>query len=92
MDSPEASTTDTLILYHYEGCPFCSMVRGPMEQLGLSVELRDILRNPVFRDELVSARGRTTVPVLRITSADGQERWMPESRDIIHYLLQTYGG
>ncbi len=80
-----------LTLYHYEGCPFCSLARQPIERLGIDVELRDILRNPEYRRELADARGRTTVPVLRISSADGDERWMPESRDIVHYLESTYG-
>jgi hypothetical protein len=41
-----------------------------------------------------SGRRENTVtepaPVLRITSPDGSERWMPESRDIVRYLEQTY--
>ena len=87
----EAPAKEKLALYHYEGCPFCSIARRPIEALGLEVELRDILQNPAYREELASARGRTTVPVLRITGADGEDRWMPESRDIVHYIESTYG-
>jgi glutaredoxin 2 len=29
--------------------------------------------------------------VLRIIGADGEERWMPESADIVRYLQATYG-
>ena len=43
-----------------------------------------------YADELIEARGRATVPVLRITSPGGEERWMPESRDIVHYLEKTF--
>ena len=57
-----------------------------MDRLGLDVELREIFDEPHYREQLVEARGRATVPVLRITSPDGEERWMPESRDIVHYL------
>jgi hypothetical protein len=28
--------------------------------------------------------------VLRITSPEGEDRWMPESRDIVGYLQETY--
>jgi glutaredoxin 2 len=42
-------------------------------------------------DDLVAARGRRTVPVLRRDLADGTVDWMPESRDIIDYLQRTYG-
>jgi glutaredoxin len=82
---------DRLALYYYDGCAFCALVRSEIQDLGLDVELRNIFDDAAYRDELVAARGRTTVPVLRITSADGEERWMPESRDIVAYLQETYG-
>jgi glutathione S-transferase len=66
-------------------------VRSVIDELGLDVELRDIYGNTKHLDELREARGRTTVPVLRITGADGEDRWMPESTDIVRYLQTTYG-
>ncbi len=78
-----------LALYHYNGCPFCSMVTYGIESLGVDVELRDIFEKAEYRDELIEARGGATVPVLRITSPDGEERWMPESHDILRYLEKT---
>ncbi len=86
-DSPEE---DKLALYHYNGCPFCSMVRSVIDRLGINVELRDIVEISQHRDDLIKARGRATVPVLRITSPGGEERWMPESRDIARYLEMTF--
>lgn len=86
----ENPAEDTLALYHFRSCPFCRMVRSSIERLGLDVELRDILENPDYLDELIEARGRATVPVLRITSPDGEEHWMPESRDIVQYLEKTF--
>ncbi len=77
------------MLYHFDACPFCGMVRAGIERLGVEVELRDIHENPLHRDDLIAARGRATVPVLRITSPNGEERWMPESRDIVRYLKTT---
>jgi len=77
---------DRLALYHSQSCPFCAYVRSAIDRLGLDIELREIFDEPQFRDELIEARGRATVPVLRITSPDGEERWMPESRDIVRYL------
>ena len=81
---------DKLALYHYVGCPFCSIARSPIERLGIDVELRDIFENPQHRDDLIKARGRATVPVLRITSPSGEERWMPESGDIVRYFETTF--
>ena len=82
---------DRLALYYLPSCPFCVIVLRAIRELGIEVERRDISQNPAYRDELVAARGRATVPVLRITSPDGEERWMPESRDIVHYLQKTFG-
>lgn len=87
----ETPADDKLALYHFNGCPFCSIVRSGIDHLGLDVELRDIFEDPRYRDELIEARGRATVPVLRITSPNGEERWMPESRDIVRYLEETAG-
>ena len=89
--APSASPAqDRLALYYFDGCPFCAMVRSEIDQLGIDVELRDIMRDSQHRDDLIEARGRPTVPVLRIISPDGEDRWMPESRDISKYLKQTY--
>jgi glutaredoxin len=86
----DTPTEDKLTLYHSNTCPFCSMVRTAIDRLGLDVELRDVFQETQHRDDLVKARGRATVPVLRITSPDGEERWMPESRDIVNYLQETH--
>ena len=61
-----------------------------IDRLGVDVELRDIFQHPEHRAALIDARGRATVPVLRITSTDGEDRWMPESRDIVRFLEKTY--
>jgi glutaredoxin len=87
----ETPAQDKLILYHFEACPFCGMVRDGIERLGIDVELRDIFEDSQYRDELIEARGRATVPVLRITSPNGEERLMPESQDILRYLEKIAG-
>lgn len=79
----------TLRLYYMEGCYYCSIVRRTIDRLAIPVEYCNILREPRCRDELFQARGRTTVPVLRGTSPDG-DWWMPESLDIIRYLEQHF--
>jgi glutaredoxin len=90
--APSATAAaDRLALYISANCPFCWSVARVIDRLGLQVEMRDIYANRSYRAELVEARGRTTVPVLRIQSPDGAVRWMPESQDIIHYLEHMYG-
>ena len=61
-----------------------------MDELGLDIELRDTRSEPGYSRELADALGRTTVPVLRIETAEGEVRWMPESADIVEYLRATY--
>ncbi len=87
----EEPREDHLALYYFDGCPYCERVLRAIDALGLDVELRHIYDNSQYLDELRSARRRTTVPVLRITAPDGEERWMPESADIVRYLQATYG-
>lgn len=77
---------DKLSLYHFRGCPYCSMVSSAIDRLGLKIENRDIMQNSEYHEQLVAARGRATVPVLRIDSPDGGVRWMPESREIVRFL------
>lgn len=89
-DRYHASTEETLALYYFEACPFCRRVLTALKRLNVEVELRDIWRDPQHRTDLINARGRATVPVLRCMSGD-VDRWMPESRDIIAYLERRFG-
>jgi glutathione S-transferase len=84
-DGPEQ-----LALYATHWCFFCRRVFEAIDRLGLDIEIRDINREPVARGELLAARGRSTVPVLRITHTDGSQTWMPESRDIVRYLESRF--
>jgi hypothetical protein len=61
-----------------------------IDRLRLDVEMRNIHETPQHRKDLVAARGRSTVPVLRITSAEN-DRWMPESAEIASWLRREYG-
>lgn len=85
-----APSTDVLALYYFERCPYCRRVLAVIDELGLDVERRDILGDEGRRMELIEGTGRSTVPVLHITSADGATRWMPESADVVSYLRATY--
>ena len=80
-----------LTLYHYVGCPFCDRVWDAAERLGIVLEERNIFEDRTYREELVAARGRATVPVLRIDHEDGRVEWLPESMDIVRYLTRRSG-
>lgn len=78
--------TPKMALYYYPECPFCRRVLNAIRQTGANVELRHVWEVPEYRRELHEARGRGTVPVLRISTGDGKDRWMPESPDIVRFL------
>jgi glutaredoxin len=78
-------------VYHYEGCPYCDFVRAAARAQGVDITWRDIEREPQHRRDLVEARGRATVPVLRISREGAPDEWMPESRDIVRFFEQQGG-
>ncbi len=80
----------TLSLYHRNFCMFCSRVTGVVNQLGIEIEDKNIWKDEQALRDLQRATGRSTVPVLRIESADGQVTWMPESNDIVLYLSEMH--
>ena len=73
-----------LILYHFEGCPYCAKVRNFMTKNNISIPLKDIHANPVYRDELIKIGGKKQTPCLVI---DGKA--MYESLDIIEWLKKN---
>ncbi len=83
--------SEQLILYYRNYCGFCTRVKKVIDKLNVNVELRNIWDDDSGYDELEAAMGRATVPVLRMVNAEGQSRWMPESTEIVGYLVENYG-
>jgi glutathione S-transferase len=78
--------TARLTLYHFPACPYCVCVAREIERLTLKIEMRDILCNDDYFEELRAGGGRTRVPCLRICDDDGASDWLYESAEIISYL------
>ena len=85
-----SETDEQLQLYISRGCGFCSRVLYVIAELGIDVKTRDIYADRSAFSELIAARGRATVPVLRCTAGE-VDRYMPESADIIRYLRSRFG-
>ncbi len=83
MTNPKAPK---LSLYHRNFCMFCTRVINAINGLEIDIDGKDIWKDADAKNELEQAMGRATVPVLRIESADGTVKWMPESNDIVRYL------
>jgi glutathione S-transferase len=78
-----------ITLYEVGGCPFCQRVVVKLDELGLEYDSVMVPASHAQRDEVKAISGQTGVPVL-VDEEHGVEG-MPESRDIIEYLEQTYG-
>ena len=82
--------TEKLKLYQYLACPFCVKTRRAIRRLGLTIETRDALHNPTFREELETQGGKQQVPCLQIAHDDGSVEWLYESSEIIAYLQSRF--
>lgn len=75
-----------LTLYVKTGCPYCALVLGVVDELGVQVEQKNIADDAVAA-ELIQRGGKRQVPYL-IDSEKNIE--MYESDDIAEYLQKTY--
>ena len=81
--------SEKLILYVRDLCGYCEMVKDVVLELGSDIEERNIWENSDWEQQLVEARGSSTVPVLYREKADGKGEWLAESDAIIRYLIQN---
>jgi len=78
-----------LELYQIEGCWYCQVVRETLDDLGLEYVVRPVPAAHAQRDQVRAISGQTLVPVLVDTE---RHVVINESRDIISYLREHYGG
>ena len=79
-----SETIPHLELFKFDSCPFCQFVMGTIIELGLDVEMKDIVQDSKNRERLLNDTGRQTVPCLYIDNVP-----MFESRDIINWLKKN---
>ena len=79
-----------MTLYQLYACPFCIKTRRVLRKLNLPMETRSVNQQSPYRTELQTGGGRIQVPCLRLQQ-DGNDVWMYESSDIIHYLENQFG-
>jgi glutathione S-transferase len=88
--SARAVKDASLILYEFEGCPFCRRVRELITYLDLTCTIKPCAQSSCFRHEVeqLSGRASPTFPYL-IDATAGVALF--ESADICKHLLRTYG-
>jgi glutaredoxin 3 len=75
-----------IVLYQAEWCPYCARVRAKLTELLLDYRTVNVPRLHDERDEVTTASGQTSIPVL----VDGQVV-LDDDDDILPYLERTYG-
>jgi len=88
--SKEKQPSHPIILYEFEGCSYCKLVREAACVLGLDVMFKPCPKNgTIFRNELKKRNnGKVELPYL-VDETKAVE--MSGYRDIIKYLFDTYG-
>jgi len=79
-----------LVLYQFTTCPFCMKVRQEMRRLSLPIARLDAQHDQKNRANLLQGSGKTKVPCLKITGANGAVQWLSDSRVIINYLRERF--
>jgi uncharacterized protein (DUF302 family)/glutaredoxin len=79
-------TTENLVLYQRENCPYCQIVRKKLSQLNLPVKLVPVEEKGADRRSLFELSGQRAVPVLADNGAV-----ITESVKILDYLDDKYG-
>ena len=78
------------VLYEFEGCPFCRIVREAVSEAGVAVLVRPCPKGGGrFRPQVKERGGKAQFPYLIDPNTD---QAMYESADIAKYLTKTYGG
>lgn len=88
-----------LVLYEYNGCPFCQRVRAVVSELDLDARVYPTPRVTIkayakagdsrYRSEVREKSGQLMFPYLEDPNTGVR---MSDSGAIINYLLETYGG
>jgi glutathione S-transferase len=88
-DSTPVMNRGPVIIYEFEGCPFCRKVREAVSILSLDVEFRPCAQGSTWRKEIKDKYGKMATFPFMIDPNTGVE--MFESNDIIEYLWRLYG-
>ncbi len=75
----------SLVLYHFESCPYCIYVRNYLEDKEITIPMKDTRVDEGAQDELVAIGGKSQVPCLVI---DGKALY--ESDAIVEWFKNNW--
>lgn len=87
---PSDELASRLTLYGHSTCVYCREVSDVIDQLGISIKIRNTFKYPEYKQDLVIGGGKTTIPCLRIAFQYGNELWLYDSASIIDFLEQSF--
>ena len=73
--------TKNLILYYFDGCPFCAKVMSFLKKNNISVPMKNTHKEAGAQEELIRIGGKSQVPCLVING-----KALYESDDIIEWF------
>lgn len=77
-------------LYEFENCPYCRMVRMALNELHINAEIYPCPKGgKQWREKAIAKGGKAQFPFLVDENTDTA---IYESKDIVHYLFNTYLG
>lgn len=99
VEATAIAADQPLLLYEYNGCPFCQRVRAVISELDLDAQVFPTPRVTIkayaqagdsrYREEVRAKSGQLMFPYMEDPNTGVK---MPDSSAIIAYLLETYGG
>ena len=85
----EVTVEKPIILYEFEGCPFCRIAREAVSETGVKTHVKPCPKGGKrFREELLAIGGKAQFPYMVDPNTDVK---MYESADIAKYICKTYG-
>ncbi len=87
---PKDELASRLSLYGYNTCIYCRNVSDVIDQLGISIKIRNTFKYPEYKQDLLIGGGKTSVPCLKITFQYSKELWLYDSTSIIDFLQRSF--
>lgn len=80
---------NSLTLYTVNNYPQCRKLSKHLQELNVSVTVKDLKRCHIYEKELFAGGGKAQVPCLRVEKGS-QSQWIYEFEEIVRYLDKKF--